>query len=129
MVATLPDPPDDASRRARAAPRLVPATRWLLALSILLVGLAAWLETTAPAHPLPALLASVAASGLLCGAAPGVCVALGAGLALWWFALRIPGEPLGWPIGEARTLLTFAALSALLLLSASLLRRRIGRAD
>ena len=113
-------------RRPAAASRLLrqPAgTRWLAAAIAYLLALALWLETLAPAHPLPILLAGVAVVGLIGGPGPGVCVSLASLLAIWWFAAGNAAEaPAALPVA---VLLVFAFASGVLLAAGAALRLRV----
>ena len=114
----VPRPGEPRGDAVEAVLRLSADARWMLALTILLETLSAWLETTAPVIAWPILLGGVALAGLVCGVAPGSAAAGATALALWGFA-----QP-----GPLR-LLTFAAASALLLAGAAGLRVRLRRSD
>lgn len=133
MDVMLPEPFEEPPASWKALLRLSAATRWLVALALLLAALAAWLEMTAPAHPQPVFLAAVALAGLFCGAGPGLAVALGAIAAIWCFALREPGTASGMASGVAGQagdmLLVFIVAVAAILVAAELLRRRLIQVD
>lgn len=100
----------------------VPAgTRWVLTLAFYLLGLVAWLEVAAPAHPLPFLLFGVAAAALVCGPAPAAAAAVGGALAIWLFLLG-PAAGAAPAPGAAYVVVVFLAAAAVLLALGAALR-------